>query len=72
MKTASLLKIFSLVPGVKNSSRLALMAHTCYPSCSGVGDQEDCSSRPAQAKNLKYFISPNKAGHGGLSSQVHK
>jgi hypothetical protein len=35
------------------------MAHTCNPSYLGVRDQEDCGSRPSQAKSMRDPISTN-------------
>jgi hypothetical protein len=35
----------------KGGISCALVAHTCHPSYSGGRDQEDCSSKPAQANS---------------------
>jgi hypothetical protein len=37
-----------------------LLAHACKPSYSGGRDQEDCSSKTAQANSLRDLISKKK------------
>jgi hypothetical protein len=43
----------------KDILELGAVAHTCNPSYSGGGDQEDQGSRPAQAKSCQDLISSN-------------
>jgi hypothetical protein len=45
----------------KNSHNLSWVpvAHTCNPSYSGSRDQEDCGSKPVQAKSSQDHISKN-------------
>jgi hypothetical protein len=53
---------YSIYLQLKNQMHLGMVAHTCNPSCLGSWNQEDCTSRPAQAKGshepfiLFYFI----------------
>jgi hypothetical protein len=49
-----------------------LLAHTCNPSYSGGRDQEDCSSRPAWAKNktLSQKYPTHKRRTGGMAQVV--
>jgi hypothetical protein len=43
-----------------------LVAHTCNPSYSGGGDQEDCGSQPARANSSQDPISKNTQETKGL------
>jgi hypothetical protein len=40
----------------KENSLSMQVAHTCNPSYSGVKDQEDCNSKPAQTDSLRPFL----------------
>jgi hypothetical protein len=42
---------------IKMFFELATVAHDCNPSYSGGRDQEDCSSKPAQANSSRATIS---------------
>jgi hypothetical protein len=42
------------------------VAHACNPSYSGARDQEDCSSKPAQADSSQYPISKYPSQKIGL------
>jgi hypothetical protein len=46
---------------LKTPVSFGLVAHTCNPSYSGASDQEDCGSKPDQAKQLKrpYHLKKN-------------
>jgi hypothetical protein len=41
------------------------VAHTCNPSYSGSRDQDDCSSKPAQAKFAKPYLEKQKSQKKG-------
>jgi hypothetical protein len=41
-----------LLQTISKSEKLGMMAYTCNLSYLGGRDQEDCSSKPAQAKSL--------------------
>jgi hypothetical protein len=43
---------------------LVPVTHACNPSYSGGRDQEDCSSKPAQANSLQHSVSKNTSQKG--------
>jgi hypothetical protein len=64
------------IPGIKqdpiskiNNASQAPVAHACNPSYSGGRDQEDCSSKPAQANSSRDPVSknPSQKRAGGVA-----